>query len=131
MASFEEEGSARTFIRLPCECLAAPDHGIRDDGLIGIDGDVLHRDLLLTFSAVAVEGLGKQRYGSGGLVGERKVSRTKPRSSGLEAMLADKGRARRRWRQAFGHRACLRRDRGDQCRSVPSERRPIVQWSLP
>src|SRR5215208_6536559 len=76
MASFEEEGSARTFIRHPCECLAAPDHGIRDDGLIGIDGDVLHGDLLLTFSAVAVERLGKQRYGSGGLVGERKVSRT-------------------------------------------------------
>jgi hypothetical protein len=45
MASFEEEGSA--FIRDLSGCLAAPNQGIRDNGLIGVDRDVLHRDLLL------------------------------------------------------------------------------------
>jgi len=40
---------------------AAAHHGIRDDGLVGVHGDVLPSDLLLAFAAVAVERFGKPR----------------------------------------------------------------------
>jgi hypothetical protein len=77
MASFEEEGSVVAVIRCPCECLAAPYHGIRDDGLVGVHGDVLHRDLLLAFAAVTVERLGKSRERSRDLLSECQVSGTR------------------------------------------------------
>ena len=41
------------------EISTGPLHGIRDDGLVGVHGDVLHGDLLLAIPAVAVERLGK------------------------------------------------------------------------
>src|SRR5215204_4376905 len=59
MASFEEEGSVVAVIGDLYGTLAAPYHGIRHDGLVGVDRDVLHGDLLLAFAAVAVERLGK------------------------------------------------------------------------
>jgi hypothetical protein len=55
MASFEEEGSVVAFIRDLCRYLVSAHHGIRDDGLVGVHGDVLHSDLLLAFAAVTVE----------------------------------------------------------------------------
>ena len=47
MASFEEEGSVGAVIGDLYGCLGAAHHGIRDDGLFGVHGDVLHGDLLL------------------------------------------------------------------------------------
>src|SRR5215207_6343491 len=76
MASFEEEGSVVAVIGDLYGSLAAAHHGIRDDGLVGVHGDVLHRDLLLAFTAVTVERLGKPRERSGSLVGECQVSCT-------------------------------------------------------
>src|SRR5215208_2444380 len=67
-ASFEEEGSVVAFIQDLYGCLAAAHHGIRDDGLVGVDGDVLHGDLLLAFAAVTVERLGQPRERSRGLL---------------------------------------------------------------
>src|SRR5215204_6132414 len=55
MASFEEEGSVVAVIGDLYGSLAAAHHGIRDDGLVGVHGDVLHGDLLLAFAAVAIE----------------------------------------------------------------------------
>jgi hypothetical protein len=74
MASFEEEGSA--FIRDLSGCLAAPNQGIRDNGLIGVDRDVLHRDLLLAFCRGEIERLGQRRERSRRLIGECQVSGT-------------------------------------------------------
>src|SRR5215216_1891637 len=73
MASFEEEGSVVAVIGDLYGSLAAAYHGIRDDGLVGVHGDVLHRDLLLAFTAVTVERLAKPRERSGSLVGECQV----------------------------------------------------------
>jgi hypothetical protein len=86
MASFEEEGSVVAVIRDLYGCLAAAHHGIRDDGLVGVHGDVLHGDLLLAFAAVAVERLGKPRERSRGLLSECQVSGTR-----LEALFRDPG----------------------------------------
>ena len=52
MASFEEEGSVVAVIGDLYGSLAAAHHGIRDDGLVGVHGDVLHGDLLLAFAAI-------------------------------------------------------------------------------
>src|SRR5829696_1953281 len=76
MASFEEEGSVVAFIEDLYGSLAAAHHGIRDDGLVGVHCDVLHRDLLLAFAAMAVERLGKPRERSRGLLSECQVSGT-------------------------------------------------------
>ena len=81
MASFEEEGSVVDFIQDLYGCLAASNHGIRDDGLVGVHGDVLHGDLLLPFAAVAGERLGKPRERSRGFLSECQVPCT-----GLEAL---------------------------------------------
>src|SRR5215204_3675934 len=86
MARFEEEGSVVAVIGDLYGTLAAAHHGIRDDGLVGVHGDVLHRDLLLAFAAMAVERLGKPRERSRGLVGECQVP-----CAGLEALSRDPG----------------------------------------
>ena len=86
MASFEEEGSVVAVIGDLYGSLAAAHHGIRDDGLVGVHGDVLHGDLLLAFAAVAVERLGKPRERSRGLLSECQVSGTR-----LEALFRDPG----------------------------------------
>jgi hypothetical protein len=64
--------------------LATPDDGVRDHCLVGIDGNVLDRDLLLTFATVAVERLGKHGKGPGRFVGKCKVLGTD-----LKALLWD------------------------------------------
>src|SRR5918994_3913558 len=86
MASFEEEGSVVAVIGDLYGSLAAAHHGIRDDGLVGVHGDVLHGDLLLAFAAVAVERLGKPRERSRGLLSECQVSGTR-----LETLFRDPG----------------------------------------
>src|SRR5215204_1308058 len=86
MASFEEEGSVVAFIRDLYGSLAAAHHGIRDDGLVGVHGDVLHSDLLLAFAAVTVERLGKPRERSRSLLSECQVSGTR-----LEALFRNPG----------------------------------------
>src|SRR5918994_1475892 len=50
MANFEEEGSVVAVIRDLYGSLAAAHHGVRNDGLVGVHGDVLHGDLLLAFA---------------------------------------------------------------------------------
>src|SRR5215217_55683 len=89
MASFEEEGSVVAVIGDLCGYLAAPHHGIRDDGLVGVHCDVLHGDLLLAIAPMAVERLGKPRERSRGLVGECQVPGTD-----LEALFRDPGALR-------------------------------------
>src|SRR4051812_28750782 len=74
MASFEEEGSVVAVTGDLYGCLVAAHHGICDDGLVGVHGDVLHCDLLLAFAAVAVESLGKPRERSRRLLSECQVS---------------------------------------------------------
>src|SRR5688500_577463 len=86
VASFQEEGSVVAVTGDIYGCLAAAHHGIRDDGPVGVDGDVLHSDLLLAFAAVAVERLGKPRERSRRLLSECQVSGTR-----LEALFRDPG----------------------------------------
>ena len=95
VASFEEEGSVVAVIGDLYGYLAAPYHGVRDDGC-----DVLHGDLLLAIAAVAVERLGKPRESSRSLVSE-----CQPRACGS----APASCAVRCW---FHYQACRRRDRG-------------------
>jgi len=45
MASFKEEGSVVAVIGDLYGSVAAAHHGIRDDGPVGVHGDVLHGDL--------------------------------------------------------------------------------------
>src|SRR5262245_12561039 len=60
---------------------------IADDGLTAlVDVDVLHRDLLLAFAAVAIERIEQSRIGAGELVG---LAQSFP--SALEGLVADHG----------------------------------------
>ena len=77
MASFEEEGSGLAVIGDLYGCLAAAHHGVRDDGLVGVHGDVLYGDLLLAFAAVAIERFRKPRERSCSLLSECQVPGTR------------------------------------------------------
>src|SRR5215468_6704198 len=58
---------------------------VADDGLPAlVDVDVLHRDLLLAFAAVAIERIEQSRIGAGELV---RLAQSFP--SALEALIAD------------------------------------------
>src|SRR5262249_60095285 len=47
---------------------------VSDDGVVGVDGDVLDGDLLLTRPAMAVEPFGQDREGALGLVAHLKIT---------------------------------------------------------
>src|SRR5215203_4550367 len=127
MASFEEEGSVVAVIGDLYGSLAAAHHGIRDDGLVGVHGDVLHRDLLLAFTAVTVERLAKPRERTGSLVGECQVSCTH-----FETLFRDPGPPVEVQRcGVFGRSACLPPGPGDRYRSAQSKRRANPRRSPP